>query len=251
MLSDNDIYKYLGRRIGIYPLSEESIQGSCVELSTSDMAWSVNTKGNCCSDGKIVIHPHESIIVLTKETVYVDNKFAGYCLLKVSIQANGIASICAPVKPGWIGKLFVRLYNTSDEEYEIEVGKRFIVMTVHKLRAKCGESTAKANARPDLLSNLGIRLSNEEQTRINRGYNADPKKLFKEMHKDEIYKEIIKSKKRTIKAIIPIFFIMLLVLIAVIVNAFMKEQPFANVLTTITIAVLTAFCTAYFTMKLS
>ena len=82
MYSDVDIRKHLGKHIGIFPLKEDNIQGSCVLLTASNLAWSVNSCASCVSNGKIKIAAHDTVIVLTDEVVYLGKK--GFSVLSTT-----------------------------------------------------------------------------------------------------------------------------------------------------------------------
>lgn len=189
MLSDSDISKYLGKHIGIYPIVENNFEGSCVELTASELAWSLSTKKKVVQDGYITIPKHDSVLIITKETVYLDNGFAGYCISKVSIPSFGIVSTSAPVKPNWIGKLLITVHNLSNDDYNLEVGKDFAILTIHKLRNKSKKIPLHSNARTDLLSLHGIKLSEHDLDFLNSQANGDPSTLFKLIKKDPAYKE--------------------------------------------------------------
>lgn len=213
MYSDVDIRKHLGKHIGIFPLKEDNIQGSCVLLTASNLAWSVNSCASCVSNGKIKIAAHDTVIVLTDEVVYLGKKFAGYCMVRVSMLPRGIASICTPVKPGWIGHLFITLHNVSNRDYELEVFGGLVVMTIHRLNSSCKRGDPRVNSRTDQLSGMGIQLNQNELDFINKEWANDNKRLFDKMTESDEYKLI---KKRLWKA--PRFvFSVLFKIIAVII----------------------------------
>lgn len=189
MLSDSDISKYLGKYIGIYPIIEKNFEGSCIELTASELAWSLSTKQRVAHDGHITIPKHDSVLIITQETVYLDKRFAGYCISKVSMPSFGIVSTSAPVKPNWIGKLLITVHNVSNNDYILEVGKEFAILTIHKLRNKSKKIPPRPNARTDLLSRHGIQLSAQDLDILNSQADGDPRILFKLIKRDPVYKE--------------------------------------------------------------
>ena len=162
MLSDSDVSKYLGKHIGIYPINEESFEGSCIGLTASDLAWSLSSKCKMVDRNMITIPAHDSVLIITQETIYLDNHFGGYTLSKVSMPSFGIISTSAPVKPNWIGKLLITLHNVSDENYTLNVGSQFAILTIHKLKNKTPKIPVQPNARTDLLARHGIVLAQQE-----------------------------------------------------------------------------------------
>lgn len=193
MLSDSDISRYLGNHIGIFPIKEENFEGSCIELTASQLAWSLSTKKKVSHDGKIIIAKRDSVLIITNETVYLDKKFAGYCISKVSMPSFGIISTSAPIKPNWIGKLLITLHNISDEDYTLAVGGEFAILTIHKLKNKSRKLPLQPNARTDLLAGHGIKLTESDLTFLNSQSNGDPGTLFSLIKKDPVYKEFRKN----------------------------------------------------------
>lgn len=189
MLSDSDISRYLGKNIGIYPINEENFEGSCIELTASDLAWSLSTKKKVSSNGCITIPSHDSVLIISNETIFLDKKFAGYCISKVSIPSFGIISTSAPVKPNWIGKLLITMHNLSERDYILKVGEEFAILTIHKLQNKSKKIPLQPNARTDLLSRHGIQLDEKDTEFLAAQANGDPQSLFKLIKRDPAYQE--------------------------------------------------------------
>lgn len=187
MLSDSDVARYLTKHIGIYPIIEKNFEGACIELTASELAWSLSTKQKVSHGGKIVIPKHDSVLIISNETVYLDNRFAGYCISKVSMQSFGITSAAAPIKPGWIGKLLITLHNVSDNDFFIDVGKEFAIITMHKLRHRSKKLPIQKNARTDLLSRHHIKLEESDYDFLNDEMNGNPEILFEKIRQDSAY----------------------------------------------------------------
>lgn len=79
MLSNVDIKRALGKRIGIYPFNGENLEGSSIYLTASDLAWSINSKKKAIdSEGCIIIEPHDTVAIITVESVCLGSNYAGY-----------------------------------------------------------------------------------------------------------------------------------------------------------------------------
>lgn len=190
MYSDFDIQKHLGKDIGIYPLIKDNIQGSCIQLTASKFAWSAREKKACVNNNKIIMAKHDTTVIMTNEVVYLSKNYAGYCMTRVSLLPFGLSSICTPVKPGWVGHLLISLHNHSDNDYELDVNRGFIIFTIHKLRSSSQRGDPRINGRAELLSNLGITISQEETDFLNEPYANDVKILFDKIKSDDIFQEI-------------------------------------------------------------
>lgn len=254
MHSEVDIRKDLGKHIGIFPIEEDNIEGSCIILTASSYAWSVNKKKSCVEKDIIKIAAHDTVVIMTEEVVYLDSKFAGYCMTRVSIPPHGIASICTPVKPGWIGHLLITLHNISDQDYDFPIFKNtlqdnvmkskrngLVVLTIHKLRSSSKRSNPKDNARTDLLSHLGITLNQNEMNFVNEFYAANVKALFDRMRKSLEYKEIKKDLWKNPKRIFAIayFLILIIIIVFLIVMYWNTSEPMPGILVNILLAGIT------------
>lgn len=215
MYSDVDIRRDLGKQIGIYPLNEENIQGSCILLTASHLAWSVNTRTSCVRNGKIKIAAHDTVLVLTNEVVYLGKKFAGYCMVRVSLLPMGITSMCTPVKPGWTGHLLITLNNVSNQDYELDVSRGFVIMTIHRLDSTCKRGSPRSNSRTDQLSGMNIQISEKEMDYINKEWANDNKRLFDKMIESDEYKLIKRRLRRTPKIIFSVVFKVIATMICV------------------------------------
>lgn len=215
MYSDVDIRKHLGKQIGIFPLKEENIQGSCVLLTASDLAWSVNSCTSCVSDGKIRIAAHDTVLILTNEVVYLGKKFAGYCMVRVSMLPFGISSMCTPIKPGWTGHLLITLNNVSNKDYELKVFHGFVVMTIHRLNSTCKRGSPQPNSRTDQLSRMNIEINDNELDFIRKEWANDNKRLFDKMIESDEYKLIKKRLWKTPRYVFSILFKIIATIICV------------------------------------
>lgn len=213
MYSDLDIQKRLGKDIGIYPLVKDNIQGSCVQLTASKFAWSAKEKKSCVNNNKIIISKHDTTVILTNEVVYLSKNCAGYCMTRVSMLPFGLSSICTPVKPGWIGHLLISLHNQSDKDYELDVDRGFIIFTIHKLRSPSQKGDPRINGRAELLSNLGIAISQEETDFLNEPYANDSKILLEKIKKDSVFQEIKREIRHLPRIILKISFTLVILFI--------------------------------------
>lgn len=229
MYSDVDIRKHLGKQIGIFPLNEENIQGSCILLTASNLAWSVNSRTSCVKDDKIIIAAHDTVLILTNEVVYLGKKFAGYCMVRVSLLPLGITSMCTPVKPGWTGHLLITLNNVSNQDYELGVYRGFVIMTIHRLDSTCKRGDARSNSRTDQLSGMNIQISEKEIDYIKKEWANDNKRLFDKMIESDEYKLIKRRLWKTPKFIFSIFFKFISAIICVGLMYFCPDSNMAGV----------------------
>ncbi len=251
MLSNVDIKRSLGKQIGIYPFNGENLEGSSIYLTASDLAWSLNTKKKVVdSEKNITIAAQDTVAIITTESVCLGSNYAGYCISRVSSGPHGLGSICYPVKPQWIGRLLITLHNYSNQDCKIKLGEGIAVLTIHKLNSNSEYSDPKQNSRFELLSEVGIQVSNDDITNINQKCYTINKELFHEMCSSDTYKRYMRiyspfwNKKRTTQIVSMIIMIMILVALVIGVLCVQNENiktimtaAFGTLLTYVVIAV--------------
>ena len=216
MLSNVDIKRALGKQIGIYPFNGENLEGSSIYLTASDLAWSINSKKKATdSEGCIIIEPHDTVAIITVESVCLGSNYAGYCISRVSSGPHGLGAISYPVKPQWIGRLLITL----------QKGERIAVLTIHRLDNNSENSDPKQNSRFELLSEVGIQVNKEDIANINQKCYTIDKVLFDCMRTSDSYKKYMRiyspfwNKKRIAQTVtVAIMLVILIVLGVVIFN---------------------------------
>ena len=200
LLSNVNLEEVLGKHIGIFPLDFKSIEGASIDLTASKYAYSVSKKKSVVSGDRITIDPKDTVIVFTQETIFLDEHYAGACYNRISFSMKGLIHASSPIKPNYIGRFSVALYNASLETIVIKVKDPIVVVMFHKLDKPATVSRGNGkSSRLDLLQSLGITIQNEK-TRHELTQYDDRDSLFETMKKCESYKRIEKkrAKKRAI-----------------------------------------------------
>jgi deoxycytidine triphosphate deaminase len=88
------------------------------------------------SDPFIQIEPYDYAVVMTEEVVHFPRNIAGRFDLQVGLFFQGVILSNGPqVDPGFNGKLFCLLFNTSDSIVSIKRGESFATLEFHKTLA--------------------------------------------------------------------------------------------------------------------
>lgn len=136
MLSIVDIKRDLGKNIFIHPLDISSIKSNSIDLHASKFAWSISTK-KPLFDGNdsILISPHDTALIYSKEAIYVSNKIGGTYHSKVKLVSTGLGHIGTSLDAQYIGLSVVALHNISDNIIKITVGSEFVTIIFHYLHS--------------------------------------------------------------------------------------------------------------------
>lgn len=198
MLSNTDIIKELNKNIFIYPLTEDNIRGSTVNLKASNFAWSLKAKNSIvkCENSEkwVEIPPHDTGLIETEEVIYTTSKISGTYHSKVKLVSNGLGHIGTTLDPTWCGNSLIAVHNFSDFPYKIKVGETFVSIIFYYLRT----STTKCNTNPagqtEVLKELGI-TSDLIPCELESEWRKDPGQIVKRCMQPEEQKKIESLRK--------------------------------------------------------
>ena len=211
MLSNKDIFRELGKNIAVYPFNILNIKGASINLTASNMAWSVDTKKTIVSkdnsvkpkdeskDSKdkyiITIPPHDTGLIETNEVLGVSLKIGGTYHSRVKDVSKGLGHIGTTLNPGWVGRSLIALHNATNKPIKINVNAPIVTICFYYLYSKSTIGEVRESARKDILQEY--KLNGEDWKKI---YGEDYSKNFKllkyKMLKDKDY---IKYKKERFK----------------------------------------------------
>lgn len=117
--------------------TEENISNSSYDLSLGDEYYYKGKIENLSDkDPFILIEPYDYAIVTSKEIANFPNDISGRFDLKVSLFCQGvILSNGTQVDPGFEGKLFCLLFNTSNSPVVLKRGQHYSTIEFNKLIA--------------------------------------------------------------------------------------------------------------------
>lgn len=139
VLSIEDIKREMGNNIFIYPLKEDHIKGSSVNLTVSKFAWSMSTKKSIYNEEtkEVIIAPNDSALIYSNEAIYITNKIGGTYHSKVSLVSQGLGHIGTTLDPQYMGLSLIAIHNhnhTPDGSIKLKVGKSFVSIVFHYLK---------------------------------------------------------------------------------------------------------------------
>lgn len=224
MLSRRDIEKELGKGINIYPLVRENIKENSINLSTSVYAWTLGTAtvhwlgedrftvydvhnykkkhsfraGNKCifytvDKGKrteyILLLPHSTTLVETKEVIAVESYIGGALHSKVGIVAKGVGHIGTMLGPGYSGHLMISLHNITDDVIAIKVGTTCVSLAFDYLSTQVVRTSATVSGHVDKFAELGLNATEEDRVFLTADWKANVDEVREKMLKSDEYKE--------------------------------------------------------------
>jgi deoxycytidine triphosphate deaminase len=149
VLSKHDFAKELGKNLLIYPFSIDSLDHSSYALHAHKYAWELDTKNSALATNGdkefIAVPPKKTVLVLTKESISLQHNLSGICCSGVSNAAKGLLICTTPIKCGWIGRLIVTVYNTTDNQVNINIGEKIAVLLIDRLHSKTQNSIQNQN----------------------------------------------------------------------------------------------------------
>lgn len=127
----NDIQIDKARKAGelvICPYSERNLTPVGYNLSFSRFIVSLRKKAFVKIKHKgnewfFYLRPHETVLVLTRETIWVSKFIGGTFHSKVSLVTRGLGHVSTTLDPGWNGQLLVPLNNPTREKIKIVIAR--------------------------------------------------------------------------------------------------------------------------------
>lgn len=168
----NDMQIDKARREGelvICPYSDKNLTPVGYNLSFSRFIVSlrkrafvkIKHKGN---EWFFVLKPFETVLVWTRETIWVSRFIGGTFHSKVSLVTRGLGHVSTTLDPGWHGQLLVPLNNPTKEKIKVVIAKdgengkefeTFITMVLFRSQeASLNEKSNNRSARVELLEEI-------------------------------------------------------------------------------------------------
>jgi len=155
LLSDQDIQKILNREIVIYPFDENDLTPVGYNLNPSDFVFSIQSQSLVLeSNGFFEIQPHDTVLILTKEAVWVSRKIAGTFHSKVGVVSTGFGHISTTLDPGWNGLLLISLNNPTNSRLQLSVNNSFVTLLLYQLKTPALKKHDNLPRRTDILKKI-------------------------------------------------------------------------------------------------
>ena len=155
MLTDTDIVKLLGKEIVIDPFDDNGLTSIGYDLSVGEFVYSLSRGLLTPNDaGQYTIKPGESILVLTKEFLWVSGQLGGTFHSKVSMVSQGYSHISTTLDPHWSGPLLIATSNRSTRKLSLQAGQKFVTIVFYRTPSPATRPHQKPPARRDILFQL-------------------------------------------------------------------------------------------------
>ncbi len=213
MLSKYDIEKELmSGGINVVPFEKRHLKENSYNLTASEYAWtmtdgkiyydkeeksfSVNNlngkkkeinikKGRkAVYENQIVILPHSTTLIETKETIAVENNIGGTYHSKVGMVNLGLGHIGTMLGPNYCGQSLIALHNITDDVISIEVGISIVSVAFNYLETPIEENNPTQSGHTEKFSNLGIHLSKADERELNADWKRKKEEIKSKMKSD-------------------------------------------------------------------
>lgn len=157
------------KELVICPYNEKNLTPVGYNLSFTRFIVSLRKKTFVKIDHKddewfFILRPHETVLVLTRESVWVSRYIGGTFHSKVSLVTKGLGHVSTTLDPGWYGQLLVPLNNPTKEKIKVVIAhdingqkeyQTFITMVLFRAReASLREKTDNKSGRIELLEEI-------------------------------------------------------------------------------------------------
>jgi len=191
MLSDRDISKYLNKEIVIFPFNEDDLTPVGYNLNPSDFVFSLKSKDLVPEvNGAYSIQPHDTVLILTQEAVWVSKKIAGTFHSKVGVVSAGFGHISTTLDPDWKGPLLISLNNPTDSSLELPSDKSFVTLVFYKVRTPALKDHDNLPNRTDIIKKISDEILLNDLTENQKTFLKKANAIF---NNENIYKEFTKK----------------------------------------------------------
>lgn len=179
LLSEADInpilskgYESISRSIDIVICGYEKRNMTAVgyNLTPTEFVFSVNERllnkiHNNGNERFCYIKPNDTVLIMTREAIWVSENIAGTFHSKVGIVSQGFGHISTTLDPNWEGPLLISLNNPTQKTLKFVLGndngngftyKSFVTLMFYRLASSTSASHDNPSCRMDILQKLKI-----------------------------------------------------------------------------------------------
>lgn len=229
MLSRIDIERELGENINIFPFNYNNFKENSINLCAGYYAWTLGTKtiyfnlknkkftlnknddtdkpvrlkkGDSAiykvnkNEQYIILLPQSTTLIETKEVLAVGNNIGGTYHSKVGLVSQGIGHVGTMLGPNFSGYSLISLHNSTEKICVLKVGESFVSVVFHYLNTPIIERNATVSGHIDKMSELGIKLKENERKALTADWTSKISEVKKKMINSENYKRFLVEKKK-------------------------------------------------------
>ena len=172
-LSDEDVRGILDEDIVICDYSKDNLTAVGYNLKPTEFVFSVN-KGLLIpikdGDNKKYcwVEPNDTVLILTREAVWVSEEIAGTFHSKVKLVSQGFGHISTTLDPNWEGPLLISLNNPTKKRLRFVLGENkgdgfeyssFVTLIFYRMATPTNKGHDNLPCRTDILKNIVVKKS--------------------------------------------------------------------------------------------
>lgn len=170
VLSDVDIKRSIeNNEMVICPFNEDNLTPTGYNLTTTEFVFSIKNKLLCKIErdehGNIYtfIEPHDTVLILTKEAVWISKDYIGTIHSRVGLVSKGFGHISTTIDPDWEGPLLISLNNPTNKRIRLDISsvtsegkkhKTFATVVFYKTITQSKKDHNNLPSRFDILDEL-------------------------------------------------------------------------------------------------
>jgi deoxycytidine triphosphate deaminase len=127
-LSNEDIEEILNKDIVVWPYNKKNLTDIGYNLTPTEFIFSINNGllvqvHNNNNEKYCWIEPHDTVLIITREAVWVSEKISGTFHSKVKIVSQGFGHISTTLDAFWEGPLLISLNNPTKKRLKFVIGR--------------------------------------------------------------------------------------------------------------------------------
>jgi len=148
-------------------------------------------------DGVYELPAENTILILTKESLWVSKRLGGSFHSKVSLVSQGLSSISTTLDPNWFGPLLIAVHNYNKYSFPLKDGQSFVTLQFEKVSTPTTTKPGKPSHRLDIIKGLLTRqLPKTEEKKLEDNTTAQIKKfigIIEQQEAQERFAELVRN----------------------------------------------------------
>ncbi len=144
----------------------------------------------------LLLFPHQTTILETKEVIGIGNSIGGSVHSKVGIVALGIGDTGTMLGPGYCGHLMISLHNITDDIIILQVDTTFVTLTFNYLHTRVERISRTVPSHFDRLLEHNCKLETDDKTYFDEDWKGNLSLIQEKMQNSSEYQEYKKNIKK-------------------------------------------------------
>ena len=135
VLTEYNLKKRINKNgVAVYPFIDSNVTGLGIDLTIGSLKPLTETSKFSETETHYIIPPRCYLLVITKEHIWLSEKYMGTIHSRGTLAAKGIYTNATNVDPNFSGQMIMSLINVSNKALKIEKNQTYITLIIHEVK---------------------------------------------------------------------------------------------------------------------